>query len=48
VRGTLKQPKVETVPAPVLTDPAALLFGKMLDEGRKQPLIESLRALTKK
>jgi hypothetical protein len=43
VSGTLKQPKVETVPAPVLTEPAAMLFGRMLDERRKQPLIEAVR-----
>ena len=29
VTGTLKQPKVETVPAPALTEPAALLLGQM-------------------
>jgi hypothetical protein len=43
VSGTLKQPKVETVPAPVLTEPAAMLFGKMLDERRKQPLLDAIR-----
>jgi hypothetical protein len=48
VSGTLKQPKVETIPTPVLTDPAALLFGRMLDEGRKRPLIEAVRAPNKK
>jgi hypothetical protein len=43
VSGTLKQPKVDTVPAPVLTEPAALLFGRMLDERQKPPLIDALR-----
>jgi hypothetical protein len=43
VSGTLKQPKVETVPTPVLTDPAALLFGQMVDERQKRPLIDALR-----
>jgi hypothetical protein len=43
VSGTLKQPKVDTVPTPVLTEPAALLFGRMLDEKQKRPLIDALR-----
>jgi hypothetical protein len=32
VKGTLKQPKVDTVPAPVLTEPAALLLGQMMGD----------------
>jgi hypothetical protein len=43
VNGEVGQPKVVAVPAPVLTDPAALLFGRMLDEQRKQRLIDSVR-----
>jgi hypothetical protein len=43
VGGTFTEPHLQTVPAPVLTDPAALLFGRMLDEQRKQRLIESVR-----
>jgi hypothetical protein len=43
VTGELPHPKIETIPAPVLTDPAALLFGRMLDEQHKRRLIESVR-----
>ena len=43
VDGKIGEPKVQAVPAPVLTDPAALLFGRMLDEQRKQRLIDSVR-----
>jgi hypothetical protein len=43
VIGTADHPKVETIPAPVLTDPAAFLFGRMLDEHRKQRLLESVK-----
>jgi hypothetical protein len=30
VKGTLRQPKVEAVPAPVLTEPAGVLLGQMM------------------
>lgn len=43
VSGTMKEPKVDTVPAPVLTEPAALLFGRMLDDQHKRPLIDAVR-----
>jgi hypothetical protein len=32
VSGTLKQPEVDAVPVPVLTEPAALLFGQMIGD----------------
>jgi hypothetical protein len=44
VTGEIGDPKLQTVPAPVLTDPAALLFGQMLEEQRKRRLIDSVRA----
>ena len=43
VGGTVSDPAVQAVPAPVLTDPAALLFGRMLDPNRKAKLIDSVR-----
>jgi hypothetical protein len=36
------EPKVETIPAPVLSDPAALIFGRMLDP--KNPLLDSVKS----
>jgi hypothetical protein len=30
VRGTIKEPKIETVPAPVLTEGVAKVFGAMI------------------
>jgi hypothetical protein len=44
VSGTVSQPKVDTVPTPVLTEPAALLFGRMLDDRQKKPLIDAVRS----
>jgi hypothetical protein len=43
VTGTMGDPNVQTVPAPVLTEPAALLLGRMLQEKPQQKLIESVR-----
>jgi hypothetical protein len=44
VTGTAGDPDVKTVPAPVLSDPAALLFGRMLDDRQKdRRLIDSVR-----
>jgi hypothetical protein len=44
VTGTFAEPQVRAVPAPVLTDPLATLFGQMLNEQQKKPsLIESVR-----
>jgi hypothetical protein len=41
--GTVAGPKVETIPAPAITEPVATLFGQMLDDKRKAPLIDSVR-----
>jgi hypothetical protein len=48
VSGTLKQVKIDTIPAPVLTEPAALLFDRMLDDHQKRPLIDAVRPPAKK
>lgn len=44
VGGDVSDPAVQTVPAPVLADPAALLFGRMLDPNRTAPLIDAVRS----
>ena len=41
--GPATEPKIETIPAPVLTDPAALLFGRMLGERRQHELLKSVK-----
>jgi hypothetical protein len=43
VSGTLKEVKVTTVPTPVLTDTAALVFGKMLTPKRDERPLDWLR-----
>lgn len=43
VSGTVKDPNLQTVPAPVLTDPVALLLGRMVQEKPKGKLIDSVR-----
>ncbi len=44
VTGTIDHPLVEKVPAPIITQPIALLFGEMLQpEGKRPKLIETIR-----
>jgi hypothetical protein len=43
VSGTLNEPKVDTVPAPVLTEPAALLLGQMIRDGKERKWSETAR-----
>jgi hypothetical protein len=34
---------VQVVPAPALSDPAALLFGRMLEPRKDRPLLQDVR-----
>lgn len=43
VSGKVSKPDVKVVPAPVLSDPAALLFGQMVNPKKDRRLIESVR-----
>ena len=43
VTGTLEEPRVATVPAPVLTDPTALLLGRLLEPKTDQRLLDVVR-----
>ena len=44
VTGTADDPKIETIPAPVVTDPVALLLGRMVHEKPQRKLIDSVRS----
>jgi hypothetical protein len=43
VTGTTGQRHVATVPVPVLTEPAAVLFGRMLRGDDERKLLETMR-----
>ena len=42
VKGTLNDPKISAIPAPILTEGAANLFGLMLKGGRSDKLNEAI------
>ena len=43
VKGKLKEPQVRAIPAPALTDKAANVFGKMLQDVKSSELLKSLK-----
>src|SRR5207237_2241961 len=43
VSGTVAQPQITTVPAPILSESAAGLFGKMLNSARDDHLLDAIR-----
>ena len=42
VKGKLSDPQIKPVPAPLLTDAAASIFGRMLQEAKDADLLKSL------
>jgi hypothetical protein len=46
VTGTLSERHVDTVPVPVLTEPAAVLFGRMLHGGDDHKLLQTMKGRT--
>ena len=43
ISGTTHSPSVYAVPAPIITEPVAAIFGQMLQGEKKTPLIEQVR-----
>ena len=46
VQGTLKDPKIKSVPAPILSDTAAFVFGRMVQGVRDGELMKTVRDAT--
>jgi hypothetical protein len=46
VQGTLKDPQIKPVPAPILSDTAALVFGRMVQGVRDGELMKTVREAT--
>ena len=43
VSGTTAHPRIETVPAPILSDAGAALFGRMINPPKNQRLLDAVR-----